>query len=835
MKHNYLRIAILILVMSFFTFEKANAQSNQYLDFDGVDDWVSAPNGSQLIANGNAFSISGWFFNSALSYGKGMMGFRSSTQGFYLIELNNGTIECRFINSANTMAQVVAPANTIIPNMWQHYAWVYNGSSVKLYLNGTLVGSANASGTITLSNIAFSFGKSPIGTYNFYYKGKIDEVSVWNKALTPAEIQSMMQDELIGTETGLQLYFKVNQGVPGGSNQSITKLITEINSPLYDADLIGFAMTGATSNFNGTLDTSFQAISFPQIPTKLTNSPAFKLSASATSGLPVGFTLISGPATISNDSCFITGAGTVKIEAFQNGNSQYDTAVSVINTFDVVSPALNLPIIDARNPLPGVVRMPSLAKIQLAAYASINYKPLFSVQELHFRVNGVTINTTDFNNGHYTAWWQPANYGSFPIEIIATSNMGAIATTIVNIDVVQSGLDTVFQAFSGVLLNTDANTQTVYGNLPSYLGAYDSIFATLVVTCPPGGCGEWDRIASIDVKSPEGNWFEIIRYITPYGKACSHKVNLTDYMSLLQGKVAFRVNCGTTDNGYLYALNFDFKEGIPAHKYSQVTKIWKKSYPFGDFINLQPVVDVVYPFPIGAMTSKLKLVSTGHGWGDLNTANAAEFYDATHNIWINGAKTFTQHNWTTCNPNPDGCMPQNGTWQYNRAGWCPGSIAKPFDYDLTQYISGGNIGLKYTFYEQYLDNCHPNNPSCVTGSTCTNCSDGFNPFFDVNCNLVSHFDMPPPPPVLIGIDEPNQEVNVAVYPNPSEGVFYLSSNIVIDKSCIVEVFNGVGALVSRFNWNGETSLINLSELSAGVYILKVNSSKGALTKKLIIR
>ena len=197
----------------------------------------------------------------------------------------------------------------------------------------------------------------------------------------------MMQNELTGTEAGLLLYYKFNQGIPGGNNTSITTLHNEvaINSPLYDGVLNNFAMTGATSNFEGTIDTSSQIISFPTIPTKLITSPPFVLNATATSGLPVGYTLISGPATISGDTVTLMGTqGTVVIKAYQNGNAQYDTASPVINSFAVVNPNLNVPIIEPRHPLAGNVYVPSLSKIQLAAIATINYSPLFAVQELHF-------------------------------------------------------------------------------------------------------------------------------------------------------------------------------------------------------------------------------------------------------------------------------------------------------------------------------------------------------------------------------------------------------------------------------------------------------------------
>src|SRR5690606_432987 len=101
--------------------------------------------------------------------------------------------------------------------------------------------------------------------------------------------------------------------------------------------------------------------------------------------------------------------------------------------------------------------------------------------------------------------------------------------------------------------------------------------------------------------------------------------------------------------------------------------------------------------------AKLKLVSSGHGWGDNNTGNAAEFHNDTHHIWINGVETFEQNNWQDCNPNPDGCQPQNGTWFHDRAGWCPGSIAQWFDYDMTTFLSQGDVLMGYVFDEDYTD------------------------------------------------------------------------------------------------------------------------------------
>ena len=835
MRKLYAKSMIILVLMLLAASSGLKAQTNQYLHFDMVDDHVLLENGSQYIANKPGISITGWFYDDALAYGQGLMGFRGS-QGFYMIQLADGKIECRFINSSNVLFEYVAPANTIIPHVWQHYAWVYDGTAIKLYLNGNLKGSKAANGTFTATNVAFAIGRSIAGGgLNFFWGGRIDEVSAWSKALTQAEIQGMIANELVGNEAGLQMYYKFNQGVPGGNNTSITKLTSKVFSPERDADILNFAMTGPTSNFNGTLDVTYQAISFPQIPNKLNTSPAFQVDATATSGLAVEFSILSGPASIVGNTITLTGdTGLVSVKATQPGNAQYDPAEPVIQSFRVLNPSLHVPDIDPRNPLAGNMPIPSLSQIQLACISTITYPELFSVTGVQFRVNGQTIDAQNFWNGHFTAWWTPPTYGNYAIEILSKNNFGAVASKIVNINIVPVASTVTVDAFKDIWLSPTVSTVTVDAQLPSFLGAYDKITATLRVHCPTGGCGEWDRVASVDARDKEGNWFQIIKYITPYGVTCSHSIDLTDYASILQGKVSFRVNCSTLDNGFLYDLSFDYRPGTPTHIYSTVKEVWKNYYPFGDYALPQPVDTFNYTYPDNAVASRLKLVSTGHGWGSLNTGNAAEFYDATHNIWVNGVKTFTQHNWTDCNPNPDACQPQNGTWYYDRAGWCPGSIAKWFDFDMNAFVPGRDIELRYVFYEQYMDQCHPNNPACVTGTTCTDCSDGFNPALDVACNLVTFSDSPI---VIVGDKEyvPSSSV-LNVFPNPTTGKFEVSlmSQSSLNSATIL-IFDNTGKPVRQMDWNGQKMDIDLSSQSKGIYLLKVVTPKWTEIKKIVLK
>jgi len=840
MKKIYKVFRNVLLFLTFLQPVLLISQSNQYLHFDMVDDYVVLNNAGQYIPDGNALSITGWFFCDELAYGQGYMGFRSGAGNgeFYLIQLNNGVMECRLVTTTG-LHEFVAPANTAIPQIWQHFAWIFDGSSVSLYVNGALVGSSPASGVFSNPDVPFGIGKSLLGGFNFVYGGRIDEVSVWDKALSQSEIQDMMDNELTGNEANLQLYYKFNQGEPGGDNTSITHLISETGNGERDAELMNFALTGETSNFNGDLDPGYQAISFPQIPNHLTTDAPFEIQASATSGLEVFFEVISGPATISGNTLTLTGAaGEVVVEATQPGNGTYDPADPVQNTFLVIDPATHVPDIDPRNPLTGDVFVPELGYIQLATLATIDYPELFSVTNVSFSVNGQTLDPTNWGEGYYSGWWPVPSYGNYAITIHATNNYGYSSSKTVNINVVSDVSDMEVLAVDDVWLNTSNPSQIVEAELPCYMGAFDQIVATLEVNCPSGGCGEWDRVASIDAMGYDGKWVEIIRYITPYGVACSHTIDLTDYMSILQGKVLFRLNCATLDNGYLYDLKFNFTEGTPQYNYSLIDNVWWDSYPFGDLANLQPVEHVDHTFAENTIAAKLKLVSTGHGWGDLNTGNAAEFYEATHHVWINDVETFEQHNWVDCNPNPDACQPQNGTWYHDRAGWCPGSIAPPFDYDLTSYVSGGTLGLDYVFYEDYIDLCHPNNPDCVTGVTCDDCNDGFNPFLVVACNLVSFADMPLDGGEIVSIDKNYYNIGsyISLFPNPSDGRMTLEFHGKSDfEKANVKISSTTGTTIDQFDWYGETKALNLSNLSKGIYFVKIEINNFTEVKKVVIQ
>jgi hypothetical protein len=76
-------------------------------------------------------------------------------------------------------------------NAWVHLAATYDGTTQRLYVNGVQVATLASSGSIRASTGVLRIGGNNIWT-NEWFAGLIDEVRVYNKALTAAEVQADM-------------------------------------------------------------------------------------------------------------------------------------------------------------------------------------------------------------------------------------------------------------------------------------------------------------------------------------------------------------------------------------------------------------------------------------------------------------------------------------------------------------------------------------------------------------------------------------------------------------------------------------------------------------------
>lgn len=99
--------------------------------------------------------------------------------------------------------------------VWCHVAVVYNGSTVSIYLDGVLANSAAIATPVMTanSNIAFGVLASNAFPWAQTFNGTLDEIRVWDDALSTNDIQSNMNNCLNGNEAGLNVYCSLDDNL----------------------------------------------------------------------------------------------------------------------------------------------------------------------------------------------------------------------------------------------------------------------------------------------------------------------------------------------------------------------------------------------------------------------------------------------------------------------------------------------------------------------------------------------------------------------------------------------------------------------------------------------
>lgn len=88
-----------------------------------------------------------------------------------------------------TLAYVTAPSSMAL-NAWSHVALTYDGSTLRLYVNGVQVRSASRTGNVQTNGNPLRIGGNV--PYGEFFNGRLDEIRVYNRALSAAEVQSDM-------------------------------------------------------------------------------------------------------------------------------------------------------------------------------------------------------------------------------------------------------------------------------------------------------------------------------------------------------------------------------------------------------------------------------------------------------------------------------------------------------------------------------------------------------------------------------------------------------------------------------------------------------------------
>jgi hypothetical protein len=205
---------------------------NNAFGFDGINSFIEIIN-SNSIQPANAISISAWTLiepnQSFGNFTRIISKIQSEPQNFATYQLITGasselgktgvTIRTGSGNSQLTQGVYAwsgTNSNNIV-SQWQHIVGTYDGSTLKFYQNGILISETAITGGLFYDSGNLWFGKGKSGAFapgsDIFFKGKIDDIGIWNRALTECEIADLYNTQLgslnsssTQTETALDSY-----------------------------------------------------------------------------------------------------------------------------------------------------------------------------------------------------------------------------------------------------------------------------------------------------------------------------------------------------------------------------------------------------------------------------------------------------------------------------------------------------------------------------------------------------------------------------------------------------------------------------------------------------
>ncbi len=220
------------------------------LQFDGNNDFVNCGNDETLNITGDQITLEAWINPSqwknnsweGVIISKDQFG-DGTDHGYVLRCGNNGQVDLVLGNGS--WHELYSPQNLMKLNEWNHIAGTYDGTRMKIFINGEEVVRKYDSFSIKGTKKHLFIGSSPADNSRSF-NGKIDEVRVWEKARTGEEIINTMYTDLgneflANSESGLVGYWKFNEGstqttkdLTGTNIGSIGLLFSEdINDPIW--------------------------------------------------------------------------------------------------------------------------------------------------------------------------------------------------------------------------------------------------------------------------------------------------------------------------------------------------------------------------------------------------------------------------------------------------------------------------------------------------------------------------------------------------------------------------------------------------------------------------
>ncbi|MBI3231684.1 MAG: fibronectin type III domain-containing protein [Candidatus Doudnabacteria bacterium] len=179
-----------------------NGKIGSALVFDGVNDYVDAGN-SPSLNPANQITIAAWAKPSSIAQSQFIVAkdnVPAGTLQYFLRFQGSSGVRFAIRTSVDNYFTVSTPT-AIATNTWYHVVGVYDGSTMKVYVNGTLLGSTNVSGLMANNGVNVRIGRRQDTALPF--NGVIDEVKIYDRALSQSEVMGLYDNTSPSTPANL--------------------------------------------------------------------------------------------------------------------------------------------------------------------------------------------------------------------------------------------------------------------------------------------------------------------------------------------------------------------------------------------------------------------------------------------------------------------------------------------------------------------------------------------------------------------------------------------------------------------------------------------------------
>ncbi|HMJ34003.1 MAG TPA: LamG-like jellyroll fold domain-containing protein [Baekduia sp.] len=165
------------------------------LSFNGTSNWVTVADNAKLDLT-TKITMEGWVNPTALgSTWRTVMIKEGASSLVYSLYASEGTSKASGHVFTSTEFDTRSTAGVAL-NTWTYLATTWDGATLRLYVNGTLVSSKPVTGTMPNSSGALRFGGNSV--WGEWFRGQLDEIRVYNRALAQSEIQADMTTPVSG-------------------------------------------------------------------------------------------------------------------------------------------------------------------------------------------------------------------------------------------------------------------------------------------------------------------------------------------------------------------------------------------------------------------------------------------------------------------------------------------------------------------------------------------------------------------------------------------------------------------------------------------------------------